>query len=128
MKVSSSPERTKLAPKIIQLSDSLGGIIVVAVSWPLTLMVVDSLLLLEYEPPDTSSLEWINIFVHLGYAMGLTYFVFRGGLALSSIFGGTTSEETPEVCCPYCQTYNPPTAQFCLNCGRNIQQQQTPSE
>ncbi|MFO8100702.1 MAG: zinc ribbon domain-containing protein [Dehalococcoidia bacterium] len=123
MKISSSPERAKLAPKVNNLADSMGGIIAIAAGWPLTLMVVDSLLLLEHDPWESSSLEWVNIFVHLGFALGLVYFVFRGGLALPSLFGGTTASSMPEIRCPYCESYNPPNAQFCLNCGRNIQQQ-----
>jgi len=110
----------KIARNINSFSSGLANIVAIAITWAVVLQLVSQLILIE----GSGSLDWVDIIIHVSFALFLAYYLFFTFASFLVVLG-ISGKKSKMIPCPKCGTSNLSNARFCISCGEAIQPPQT---
>jgi len=117
------PERREVAGHVTGLATEIVNVIIIAIAWPITAKIVNTLLLMDVE----RDFDWIPIVVTVVFVAVLLWRLYVAYRSLMPILDATSGKGT-KVACPKCRTLNTPGARFCSSCGEELQAAETKAE
>lgn len=117
------PERREVASHVTGLATEIANVIVIAILWPITAKIVNTLLLMDVQ----RDFDWIPIVVTVAFVAVLLWRLYVAYRCLMPILDATSGKGT-KLACPKCGTLNIVGAKFCSSCGAELQVLQTKAE
>lgn len=117
------PERMAVGSHVTVLSTEILNVILIAIIWPITAGIVNTLLLMDV----ARDFDWIPIIVTIAFVAILLWRLYTAYQSLRPVVDAT-SGGTKQTTCPNCGTSNEPGARFCSSCAAELRLTQAEGE
>ena len=117
------PERREVAGHVTGLATEIVNVIIIAIVWPITARIVNTLLLMDVE----RDFDWIPIVVTIVFVAVLLWRLYVAYQCLMPVLDATSGKKVG-FACPKCGMANSAGARFCSFCGAELQAPQTKVE